>query len=34
MVWDWAFAWEILPQLANAALITIAGFSPSVYGKD
>ncbi len=23
MVWDWAFAWEILPQLANAALITI-----------
>lgn len=23
MVWDWAFAWEILPQLAKASLITI-----------
>lgn len=23
MIWDWAFAWDILPQIAKAALITI-----------
>ena len=23
MIWDWAFAWQILPTLADAALVTI-----------
>ena len=36
MIWDWQFAWKILPDLAKAAqitfLVTLAGFVTSLFG--